>query len=132
MTPNHLLKLHPTGNLPPTITHGKDCYSKRRWRHVQFLADRFWSRWSKEYLRTIISRQKWLNEKPNFNIGDIVLVITDNAPRSQSNIGKICAIEPDEQEIVRKVVVSVKGNRINSKTNSQTVTLNSQSRTNRR
>ena len=42
----------------------------------------------------------------------IVLVITDNAPRSRWNIGKICAIEPDEQEIVRKVVVSVKGNRI--------------------
>ena len=112
LTPYHLLKLNPTGNLPPTITDGKDCYSKRRWCHVQFLADRFWSRWSKEYLRTIISRQKWLNEKPNFNIGDIVLVITDNAPRSQWTIGKICAIEPDEQEIVRKVVVSVKGNRI--------------------
>ena len=41
LTPNYLLKLHPTGNLPPAITAGKDCYSKRRWRHVQFLADRF-------------------------------------------------------------------------------------------
>ena len=30
LTPNHLLKLNPTGNLPPTITDGKDCYSKRR------------------------------------------------------------------------------------------------------
>ena len=100
LTPHHLLKLHPTRNLPPAITDGKDCYTKRRWRHVQFLADRFWSRCSKEYLRIIISRQKWLNEKPNFNVSDIVLLITDNAPRSHRNIGKICAIEPDEQEIV--------------------------------
>ena len=44
LTPNHLLKLNLTGNLPPTITDGKDCYSKRHWRHVQFLAVRFWSR----------------------------------------------------------------------------------------
>ena len=41
-----------------------------------------------------------------------MLVITDNAPCSQWNIGKICAIEPDEQEMVWKVVVSVKGNQI--------------------
>ena len=115
LTPNHLLKLHPATNLPPAITDSKDCYSKRRWRHVQFLADRFCRRWSIEYLRTIISRQKWLNEKPNrpnFNVGDIVHVITENAPRSQWNIDKICAIQPEEQEIVRKVVVSVKGNQI--------------------
>ena len=105
LTPNHLLKLHPTSTLPPTLSHPKDSFAKRRWRHVQLLADQFWKRWSKEYLHTIISRQKWHKTKPNLQINDVVLLIDETAPRSQWRMGKIVETYPDESGIVRSVMV---------------------------
>ena len=50
LTPNHLFKLHPAVELPPTLTTKNDCYARSRWRQVQYLADEFWCRFSKEYL----------------------------------------------------------------------------------
>ena len=51
LTPNQLLTMKSTPALPPP---GKfireDMYARKRWRHVQYLAEQFWSRWRKEYL----------------------------------------------------------------------------------
>ena len=41
LMPNHLLKLCPTGNLPTSLPFNKNCCPKRRWKHVQYLADQF-------------------------------------------------------------------------------------------
>ena len=41
LTPNHLLKLYPAPGLPPTVTSKDDCYARRRWRYIQFLANKF-------------------------------------------------------------------------------------------
>ena len=30
-----------------------DVYLRKRWRRVQYLANLFWTRWRKEYLRTL-------------------------------------------------------------------------------
>ena len=38
LTPNHLLKLCPTANLPPSLPSNENCFPKRRWKHVQYLA----------------------------------------------------------------------------------------------
>ena len=59
LTPNHLLKLHPAVELPPTLTTKNVCYARSRWRHVQYLVDEFWRRFSKKYLHKITTRQKW-------------------------------------------------------------------------
>lgn len=39
LTPNHLLLLCSGPTLPPGVFPKGDCYSRRRWRHVQYLAD---------------------------------------------------------------------------------------------
>ena len=54
LTPNHLLKLCPTGNFPPSLPSDENCCPRRRWKHVQYLADQFWRRWSREYLKTML------------------------------------------------------------------------------
>ena len=82
LTPNHLLKLCPTGNLPLSLPSDENCCLKRRWKHVQCLADQFWRRWSREYLKTIIARQKWFKKKTNFQKDDVVLLVDDSIPRS--------------------------------------------------
>ena len=43
-----------------------DLYSRRQWRRVQYLADKFWSRWRKEFLSTLQARWKWTTEKKEF------------------------------------------------------------------
>ena len=59
LTPNHLLLLHGNPNLPPGLFEKGDCYGKRRWAQVQYLAERFWSRWIGEFLPNLTLRQKW-------------------------------------------------------------------------
>ena len=55
----------------PPLTY---VYARCHWRQVQYLANLFWSRWIKEYLTILQSRQKWLMPKRNLVVGDIVLV----------------------------------------------------------
>ena len=55
LTPNHLLLLRATPNLPPGLFCKEDCYSKRRWAQVQFMANQFWRGWLKEFLPNLLS-----------------------------------------------------------------------------
>ena len=58
-TPNHLLTIKTKVLLPPPgVFRSADMYCKRRWRHVQHLANEFWVRWRKEYMLTLQERQR--------------------------------------------------------------------------
>ena len=96
LTPNHLLKLYPAVEFPPTLTTKNDCYARSRWRHVQYLADEFWRRFSKEYLHKITTRQKWHKKKPNLKPDDVVLICDETSPRVQWNLGRVITVHPDE------------------------------------
>ena len=41
LTPYHLLKSCPAGNLPPSLPSDNNCFAKKRWKYVQYLADQF-------------------------------------------------------------------------------------------
>ncbi|XP_062557697.1 uncharacterized protein LOC134222552 [Armigeres subalbatus] len=45
------------------------------YRRSQYLADRMWERWYKEYLPGINRRTKWCEERRPLNVGDLVFVI---------------------------------------------------------
>jgi len=102
LTPNHLLLLRPAGNsFPPGIFSANDAYSKRRWRQVQYLADLFWTRWKKEYVSLLQSRQKWTRPSRNFSVGDVVLVSQSTTPRNQWPLGRIVSVQPGDDGRVR-------------------------------
>ena len=67
-SPSHLLLLRSEVPLTPGVFRKKDLYPKGRWRQVQYLADQFWKRWSKEYLRLLQTRSKWHQERKNLSI----------------------------------------------------------------
>jgi len=71
---NHLLRVNASVGLPPTRTAEDDSYVRRRWRHAQYLVDRFWKRFVRDYLRTVIARPKWLQTERNLAGGDIVII----------------------------------------------------------
>ena len=58
LTPSQLILLRNGSRLPPGEFHTKDVY-RRRWRQVQYLANIFWKRWTKEYLPLLQERTKW-------------------------------------------------------------------------
>ena len=103
LTPNHLLLMNKKPNLPPTLTDPKDQYARRRWRQVQYLADIFWRRWTKEYLPLLQERQKWNRQRENLKVGDIVLLVDNTAPRNNWIMGRVVETQPDRYGRVRSV-----------------------------
>ena len=89
---------------PPGVFQREDIYCRKRWRHVQHLANEFWSRWQKEYLCNLQIRQKWPNKKRNFQINDVVMVKDENLPRNQWPLARVIKTFPDPiDNLVRKV-----------------------------
>ncbi|XP_078350872.1 uncharacterized protein LOC144635663 [Oculina patagonica] len=103
LTPNHLLTMKSKTLFPPPGNFVReDVYARKRWRRVQFLAQQFWSRWRKEYLINLNSRQKWFAPKRNLKIGDTVIVKED-VPRNEWPLGKVIQTRSDKQGLVRSV-----------------------------
>ena len=102
ITPNHLLNLKNNCLLPPGVFDQKDVYSRKRWKQIQYLADVFWSRWTKEYLPLLQRRQRWEEAKKNLKENDVVL-IADKTPRNSWLLGRVSETIPDKHGIVRSV-----------------------------
>ena len=94
LTPNHLLLLRGGAVVPPGVFRGEDVYSKKRWRQIQYLANIFWKRWTREYLPLLQYRQKWNQPRRNFKVGDIILIMYENNPRNSWPLGRIVEVLP--------------------------------------
>ena len=108
LTPNHLLLQRKQPLLPPGLFNKDDCYTRRRWKQTQYLADLFWKRWVREYLPNLQERQKWNRVKQNLKPGDIVMILDDNAPRSSWLLGRVMSTTSDSKGLVRRVLVKTK------------------------
>lgn len=104
ITPNDLLLMKPV-NGPPGQFNPKDVYARRKWRQVQYIADTFWKRWVREYLPALQERQRWLQPKRSLQVGDVVLVADNTAPRSSWQMGRIEEVYPDKTGLVRRAKV---------------------------
>lgn len=108
LTPNHLLTIKSKIILPPPGNFQcNDLYSRKRWRRVQHLVNKFWSRWKVEFLLNLQIRQKWTAPKRNMSVGDIVILKDDNLPRSKWRLGPVDDMTQDLDGFVRKVRVAM-------------------------
>ena len=98
LTSNHLLLVRAGPAVPPGIFSKQDCYNKRRWRQVQYLADVFWRRWVREYLPSLQERQKWNKKRRNFAVDDVVLVLDDKKPRYSWPLGRILEVYANSRD----------------------------------
>ncbi|KAF7650068.1 hypothetical protein LDENG_00131850 [Lucifuga dentata] len=108
LTPNHILLLKTQPILPPGTFLKTDLYARHRWKQVQYVADLFWHRWTKEYLLLLQERQKWTKVRKNLNVGDIVLVVDPTAPRGSWPLGRVLETKPDGRGLVRSVKLQTK------------------------
>ncbi|KAK0144597.1 hypothetical protein N1851_017050 [Merluccius polli] len=105
LTPNHLLLMKAITPLPPGIFDRNDVYSRRRWRQIQYLADLFWRRWTKEYLPDLQEKQKWSHPERNISENDIVLIVDESAPRNSWVMGRVIQTIKDSRGHVRQAKV---------------------------
>ena len=108
LTPNHLLLQQKHLALPPGLFVREDLYRRKQWRRAQFLADCFWKRWLREYVPTLQQRQKWVREKGNLKVNDLVLIVDENSPRGRWLLGRVMKIFPGHDQRVRVAEVKTK------------------------
>jgi hypothetical protein len=106
LTPNHFLKLHQ--NCLPEPCDVNNVNLRKQWRIAQQITNNFWRRWLNEYLPELARRTKWYSQAPNINVGDIVLIVDNNAPRNQWRRGKIEKLYYGPDEIARVAIVNSK------------------------
>lgn len=61
----------------------------------------FLERWRNEYLHHLQTRSKWVKGTANLEVDTIVLLIEDNQPPYRWTLGKVTAVYPGEDGIVR-------------------------------
>ena len=110
LTPNHLLLMRGNFSYPWGVFYDGEAY-RRHWKHAQNIVKVFWKRWLREYLPELQKRQKWLGIQSNLKVGDLVLVMDENAPRGSWPLGFIQEVSVGRDGLVRsarlKTVTSV-------------------------
>ena len=105
LTPNHFLLLQGSPNSEDDVIGEEELYSRKHWEAMQVMSTHFWRRWLQEYLPTITDRRKWLFDKKNLAVDDVVLVVTPNSPRGHWPIGRVTRVVLSPDGVVRSVFV---------------------------
>lgn len=105
LTPGHFLIGEPTVTIPSLNATSEGPVGINRWKLMKQLVQRFWARWSVDYLHTLQQRRKWQISEPNLRVGDMVLVLEDNQPPSKWAIGRIIETHPGDDGRVRVVTI---------------------------
>lgn len=103
LTPGHFIT---GGPLTSIIEHQLTDISPNRlhrWQLVQAFSQHLWHRWQKEYLHTLQQRSKWNVSGSNITIGDLVVLHEPNTPPLSWKLGRITAVNPGADGIVRVV-----------------------------
>ncbi|KAL0153282.1 hypothetical protein M9458_051409 [Cirrhinus mrigala] len=109
VTPNSLLMGRPDGSLPQVVYPESEMLSRRHWRHSQVLADRFWSRFIRDYLPSLQTRQKWHASPPDLKEQTFVLIIDPQLPRSLWPVGQVIKTHQSPDGHIRSADVLIKG-----------------------
>ncbi|KAL0195042.1 hypothetical protein M9458_008614, partial [Cirrhinus mrigala] len=108
VTPNILLMGRRDASLPQVTYQVSELLSRRRWRHSQLLADHFWKQFIRNYLPSLQTRQKWMSETDNLQIGETVMIVDQQLPRALWPIGRIVQVFPGKDNRVRSAEIKVK------------------------
>ena len=94
LTPNHFLHGQMGGQFALEDVDIQSFNPRKRWRKVQALISRVWSRCLEKYLPTLRARLKWTQTVKDLKEGDIVLAIEKDLPRGRWSLGRIVETFP--------------------------------------
>lgn len=108
LTPGHFLIGEAlTAPMEPNLTNVRE-NRLDKWDLYTKIKQEFWQRWSDDYMALLQPRTKWTDRKENLKVGDMVLVRDELMPPLRWPLGRIDAVYPGKDGLVR--VVDVKFN----------------------
>ena len=109
LTPNHILLLQGAASDQMALGTRNDLAGRKMWKQAQYLADQFWRRWRNQYVPLLQTRSEPLvRQRPNLQIGDIVLLVDDSVPRGRWLLGRIVQVRVSRDGLVRSARVKMK------------------------
>lgn len=93
--------------------HDSKLELNERYRRLRQLYQHFWARWSTEYVVGLQQRYKWHQSRPNVEIGSMVLLRDDSRRPLEWPIGRIVAVYPGRDNVVRVVTVKTRSGTFN-------------------
>ena len=105
LTPGHFLIGQPLIAVPEYSLEDVRISSLSRFQLVQSISQHFWRRWHTEYLHTLQQRSKWTSRSDPPAVGDLILLKKDNLPPLKWKRGRISALRPGKDGIVRVIEI---------------------------
>ncbi|XP_011858471.1 PREDICTED: uncharacterized protein LOC105556028 [Vollenhovia emeryi] len=97
---------------PPTCAKGLPENRLARRQHIQKLSQQFWERWQAEYLQELQRRNKWADGGDNITMDTLVLLKEDHVPPLQWSLGRVSALFPGQDGVVRVVSVRTRSGEV--------------------
>ncbi|KAF2889507.1 hypothetical protein ILUMI_16666 [Ignelater luminosus] len=108
LTPAHFIIGHQLTAIPERNLLDSKVNFRNRIQHLQYLRQQFWAKWSFDYLHNLQQRTKWqFSRNSDLTIGAVVLLKEDILP-VHWRLGRILAIHPGKDGVVRVVSVRTK------------------------
>ncbi|BET00524.1 Retrotransposon protein [Nesidiocoris tenuis] len=105
LTPGHFLIGQPLTAVPEPDFTDVPVGRLNQWQRLRERVQYFWTRWRKEYLSSLQTRQKWDRHQPNLKVNDLVLLIDVDASPTSWPLGRIIETHPGADNVVRVVTV---------------------------
>ena len=105
LTPNHFLLGRANNMITLDLFHDKEINSRKRWRQTQVIANHVNQRWLKEYLPQLTLGHTWLINQQSVSKDDLVMIVNENIPRGQWELGRVVQLFPGDDNQVRVVKV---------------------------
>ncbi|GFX05258.1 integrase catalytic domain-containing protein [Trichonephila clavipes] len=94
LTPGHFLMNCAISSFPEPYTASDSLSYHSRWKLIQSLRDKFWNRWTTEYLTHLQTRAKWSVQNPNLMENQVVLLKNPNTKPLDWAMGRILEVFP--------------------------------------
>lgn len=108
LTPAHFIIGAPLLSLPEYNWEDTPSNRLSKWQHIQKMSQQLWQRWSKEYLSTLQTRQRWTQESPPLRVNDVVVVAEDNMPPLHWSLARVTELHPGADKVPRVATIRVR------------------------
>ncbi|XP_048484474.1 uncharacterized protein LOC125490156 isoform X2 [Plutella xylostella] len=113
LTPSHFLTGAAMTSIPEPDVKDIPINRLSFWKQCTKMIQCFWKAWHKQYLVQLQNRPKWRSDRPNLEVGTLVIVREDNLPPLQWKMARIVEVYPGTDGKVRALtVINSKGTKM--------------------